>query len=71
MLHESAVKFSTVGKLRSLLDGLPDDRMIIAQVAAEDGTAWSMFPDFCPLAGDTFSVICLTHHQLKTMPPIG
>lgn len=64
-----SIEVYSVGKLRELLADLPADRMVIFQVAATDGTAWSLSGAFCPqVRGGSFAVVTLTHLELTTMP---
>lgn len=66
-----AMPFSTVGALRKVLDGVPDDRLIICQVVAADGRAWNMWGEFCPQAPHgTVAVLTLRHDELKTLPEV-
>lgn len=68
--HESH-PFGSVGKLRQLLEGLPDDRMIIAQVVAKDGRCWSMSPALCQqIRGGNIACLTLDHPQLETLPHV-
>lgn len=61
--------FRTVGDLKTLLQGIPDDRIIICQVTAEDGTTWNMWPSFTgQVQGGTIAAITFTHIELKTLP---
>ena len=60
--------FSTVGELRELLEGLPDDRLIIPQVVANDGTAWNMVPKFlAKVPNGDVAVLTLSHSQLNSL----
>lgn len=64
-----ATEFRTVGELRVLLEGLPDDRLVLAQVAASDGTAWMLMPSFVrKVTGGTVAALSLSHHRLATLP---
>jgi len=58
-----------VGDIRKAIQGLPDDRIVAAQVVAADGTAWSMRAVFVPCVpnGD-IALIDLRHPDLKTLP---
>lgn len=53
-----------------VLKNADPDREIYAQVAANDGKAWSMFWEFIPeVPGSNFmSAIILRHPKLKTLP---
>ena len=58
---------STIGQLRDLVKDLPDGEVIHWQVAAEDGSAWSMGADFGTAAGGTIFCCVLRHPNLKTL----
>lgn len=61
--------FSTVGELRKLLEGVPDDRQIIAQVIGKDNGAWNMWPSFTPqVPQGTVACLQMEHDQLVTLP---
>jgi len=57
----------TVGQLRKLLADLPDDEAIYWQVAAEDGSAWSMGADWGTAPNGTIFCCVLRHPTLKTL----
>ena len=65
-------EFGTVGVLRKLLEGLPDDRRIHIQVIGheEDSPVWSMFAQFSPTAygKKPLAVLTVSHPQLKRLP---
>ncbi len=65
----------TIGELRQALEGVPDERLLKAQVIAKDGGAWTLKVEFCALApvgssmpGGSMAVLKLTHPELETMP---
>ena len=63
------VEFSSVGKLRNALAGLPADRMIACEVVAKDGKAWSMCGEFCPrVPMGTIACLTLRNNKLETLP---
>lgn len=65
------IKFFTVKQLREILKDLPDDRYIMTQVAAIDGTAWNCYASFCPQINPpdgNIALITLSHAQLKNLP---
>lgn len=65
----SAYGVLRVADLRKALEGLPDERLIVSQVVAMDGTAWNLAAEFCPTAaGGNVAVLSLTHPLLRTMP---
>ncbi len=63
---------ATVGQLREAIAKQPDDQRLVAQVVAEDGTAWIMALEFnggipwTPLAQ-----IKLSHPSLRTLPVLS
>ena len=68
--------FRTAGDLRALLDGVPDDRIIMAQVVGSESGAWNMVPTFAPCSGCThgsgdISVLTFSHPMLSHLPLIG
>ncbi len=65
----------TVGELKQALEGVPDDRVLKAQVAALDGGAWMLNVEFLAVVpagpsvpGGLMSMLKLTHPELETMP---
>jgi len=68
ILKMGSIKFNTVGQLRKALEGVPDDRIIVPQVVAEDGSAWNMWAEFCPqVPQGTIACLQLTHIELKSL----
>ncbi|RFC34906.1 MAG: hypothetical protein DID92_2727744338 [Candidatus Nitrotoga sp. SPKER] len=65
----------TIGELRQALEGVPDERLLKAQVIAKDGGAWILNVEFCAsvpvgssMPGGSMAVLKLTHPELETMP---
>ena len=65
----------TVGELKQALEGVPDDRVLKAQVAALDGGAWMLNVEFraavpagSNMPGGIMAMLKLTHPELETMP---
>jgi hypothetical protein len=65
----------TIGELRQALEGVPDERLLKAQVIAKDGGSWTLNVEFCALVpvgssmpGGSMAVLKLTHPELETMP---
>jgi hypothetical protein len=58
---------STVGQLRELLKDLSADEVIHWQVAAQDGSAWSMGADWGTALHGTIFCCVLRHPELKTL----
>jgi hypothetical protein len=60
--------FCTVGQLRRLLEGVPDDRFLACQVVAADGSAWNMGATFTPqVPHGTIAALTLAHPELHTL----
>lgn len=59
-------KFNTVGELRKALDGVNDDKVLMCQVAAEDGTAWNLRGSFFTQE-NMVAVLTFRHPELKTL----
>lgn len=69
MMAEPPVEFYTVGQLRAALEGVPDDRVIMAQVVAVDGSAWNMRATFMArIPAGNVAALTLEHPQLATLP---
>jgi hypothetical protein len=61
-----------VGQLKAALADLPDDRPILSQVAANDGTAWNMPFEFIgQVPFGTVAAVILRHPDLDTMPALS
>ena len=61
--------FGTVGQLRALLEGVPDDRVIIPQVVGSESGAWNMIASFTPLIqGGSMATLTLWHPHLDRLP---
>lgn len=60
-------EFYTVGQLRALLEGLPDDRQVLCQVVASNGQAWNMVGQFSQKIG-SFSCLQMKHENLTNLP---
>lgn len=60
----------TVGQLRAALADCPDDRPILAQVAATNGEAWNMQMVFTarPRFLKWAAILTLRHDELKRLP---
>jgi hypothetical protein len=66
---EELPTFRPVGDLRALLEGVPDDRPLMAQVMGNEGGAWNMVPSFLALApGGSIAVLTLWHPFLAQLP---
>ena len=65
----AVVNIYTVGSLKRALKGLPDDRIIVCQVEANDGKVWNMRGEFCPqVPQGTIACLIFTHKKLETLP---
>ena len=66
----------TIGDLKQALEGIPDDRILKAQVMAKDGGAWTLSLELCASVpadssmppGGSMAMLKLTHPDLETMP---
>jgi hypothetical protein len=60
---------SNVGQLRAALEGLPDDRPILAQVVATNGQAWNLQCEFTaePKFLKWAAVMTMKHHELTSL----
>lgn len=59
-------EFFTVGQLRKLLEGVPDERHIMCQVVATNGQAWNMIGQFAPKIGNNSSALLQMKHEELT-----
>jgi len=58
----------TVGQAIEYLQKLPIDKLLLAQVVAEDGGAWNMQLSINDVSDSSYAVVTLSHPELKTMP---
>ena len=62
----------TVGELRGLLEGVPDEASVLCQVVDQEGSAWNLFLEAG--VGERFKwdvlpfLISLSHPALKVLP---
>lgn len=64
------VEFRTVGELRRALEGAPDERQLMSQVVAADGSAWNLSGRVVPNvegSGRSLAAISLTHRDLLAL----
>lgn len=69
MDHQLMSEISNVGQLRKALEGLPDDRPILAQVVSTNGQAWNLMCEFTadPKFLKWASVMTMKHPELTSL----
>lgn len=66
----NTVNVSTVRDLKDAIAALPDDRLVLSQVAATDGTSWSMRCVFIRcVQGGNVAGLSMSHPDLYTLLP--
>ena len=61
--------FYMAGQLKEAVKNIPDDRIMVCQVVAENGEAWNLCGEICPqVPGGNIGVITFKHAQLKSLP---
>ena len=62
------VKIFDIGQLKKEIQNIPNERLIVFQVAGTDNSAWNMLGEFCPrIPLGTVSCITLSHPELHTL----
>lgn len=58
----------TVGSVLKQLEGMDPNRLIVAQVVAEDGTVWNCISEINEVPNSKLLQLRISHPDLKTLP---